>query len=53
MTPATLSPVVRHRRTATGPYITSITPETAGWSYSGLRVLELPSGGELPRDRPG
>ena len=46
MQPA-LSPVVRHRSTATGPYITSITPEAAGWSYSGLRVLELPPGGQL------
>ena len=44
---AILSPVVRHRSTATGPYITSITPEAAGWSYSGLRVLELPPGGQL------
>ncbi len=44
---AELSPVVRHRSTATGPYITSITPERAGWSYSGLRVLELPPGGQL------
>ena len=42
-----LPPVVRHRSTVTGPYITSITPEAAGWSYSGLRVLELPSGGRL------
>jgi 5-deoxy-glucuronate isomerase len=41
------SPVVRHRSTSAGPYVTSITPEAAGWSYSGLRVLELPAGGEL------
>ena len=47
MREAELSPVVRHRSTATGPYITSITPEGAGWSYSGLRVLELPPGGQL------
>jgi 5-deoxy-glucuronate isomerase len=39
--------VVRHRSTAAGLYLTSITPETAGWSYSGLRVLELPAGGQL------
>ncbi|MGH8794919.1 MAG: 5-deoxy-glucuronate isomerase [Stackebrandtia sp.] len=32
--------------TATGPYRTTVTPETAGWRYSGLRVLELPPGGE-------
>ena len=42
-----LSSVVRHRSTATGPFITSITPEAAGWSHSGLRVLELPPGGQL------
>ena len=47
MTSAALSPVVRHRSTAAGPYITSVTPEAAGWSYSGLRVLELPPGGQL------
>ncbi|GAA4145998.1 5-deoxy-glucuronate isomerase [Actinomadura keratinilytica] len=27
------------------PYLTEITPETAGWTYSGLRVVELPPGG--------
>ena len=40
-------PVVRHRSTAAGPYLTSITPEAAGWTYSGLRVPELAPGGEL------
>ncbi|MGI8331501.1 5-deoxy-glucuronate isomerase [Actinomadura scrupuli] len=32
--------------TATGPYALEVTPESAGWGYSGLRVLELPAGGE-------
>ncbi|MEU6036488.1 5-deoxy-glucuronate isomerase [Actinomadura sp. NPDC047616] len=27
------------------PYLTEITPETAGWTYSGLRVVALPPGG--------
>jgi 5-deoxy-glucuronate isomerase len=47
VTPATVSPVVRHRSTAAGPYLTSITPEAAGWTYSGLRVVELPPDGQL------
>ena len=29
----------------------AITPETAGWAYSGLRVLELAAGGSA-RSRP-
>lgn len=28
-----------------GPYELVVTPETAGWGYSALRVLELPPGG--------
>ncbi|GII23683.1 5-deoxy-glucuronate isomerase [Planosporangium mesophilum] len=31
--------------TAEGPYPLVITPESAGWNYSGLRVLGLPPGG--------
>jgi 5-deoxy-glucuronate isomerase len=30
---------------ATGPYALEVTPESAGWGHSGLRVLELPAGG--------
>jgi 5-deoxy-glucuronate isomerase len=30
---------------AAGPYAIDVTPESAGWGYSGLRVLELPAGG--------
>ncbi|MZD56278.1 5-deoxy-glucuronate isomerase [Streptomyces sp. SID5606] len=30
---------------ADGPYAVEVTPESAGWGYSGLRVLTLPSGG--------
>jgi 5-deoxy-glucuronate isomerase len=38
----------RHLRasaTADGPWRVSVTPERAGWDYSGLRVLGLPAGG--------
>ncbi|MFJ5561198.1 5-deoxy-glucuronate isomerase [Streptomyces sp. NPDC093250] len=28
-----------------GPYAVDVSPRTAGWGYSGLRVLELPPGG--------
>ena len=30
---------------AAGPYSLEVTPESAGWGYSGLRVLELEPGG--------
>jgi len=33
------------RSAAEGPYGVVVTPEVAGWTYSGLRVLELPAGG--------
>jgi 5-deoxy-glucuronate isomerase len=39
-----------HRRalsTADGPWSLVITPDEAGWGFSGLRVAELPPGGEL------
>ncbi|MEU0848298.1 5-deoxy-glucuronate isomerase [Streptomyces flaveolus] len=32
-------------KAAGGPYAVDVTPETAGWGYSGLRVLHLPPGG--------
>ncbi|MGW1029415.1 5-deoxy-glucuronate isomerase [Streptomyces sp. NPDC002577] len=32
-------------KAAGGPYTVDISPETAGWGYSSLRVLELPPGG--------
>jgi 5-deoxy-glucuronate isomerase len=37
---------LRHGDTADGPWSLRITPEQAGWAYSGLRVLELGPGGE-------
>ncbi|HEY2520266.1 MAG TPA: 5-deoxy-glucuronate isomerase [Streptosporangiaceae bacterium] len=36
--------------TTEGPYVTAITPENAGWSYSGLRVAELSPGGKVELD---
>src|SRR3954449_4505372 len=30
---------------AAGPYALEVTPESAGWAHSGLRILELPAGG--------
>ena len=35
------------RSSAHGDFSTVVTPERAGWSYSSLRVLELPPGGAL------
>ncbi|HEY0813003.1 MAG TPA: 5-deoxy-glucuronate isomerase [Pseudonocardia sp.] len=39
--------VVRRGETAEGPFSLVITPKTAGWGYSSLRVLELPAGGSV------
>ncbi|MFJ5674962.1 5-deoxy-glucuronate isomerase [Streptomyces sp. NPDC093097] len=33
-------------RGAAGPYVLDVSPERAGWGYSSLRILELPSGGD-------
>ena len=40
-------PLVRRAAAASGPYLTEITPEAAGWSYSGLRIVELEPGGQV------
>jgi 5-deoxy-glucuronate isomerase len=32
---------------ADGPYSALVTPERAGWTYSGLRIVELPPGGRI------
>ena len=37
--------VVRHGAGAAGPYDLEVTPRSAGWAHSGLRVLHLPAGG--------
>ena len=36
---------LRRGTTADGPFSLVITPERAGWAYSGLKVLTLPPGG--------
>src|SRR5215470_8492420 len=36
-----------------GPYALEITPESAGWGYSGLRILELAAGGAQAFDTGG
>ncbi|GAA3072291.1 5-deoxy-glucuronate isomerase [Pseudonocardia yunnanensis] len=41
----TVGPVVRRGETGDDTFSLVITPENAGWGYSSLRVLELPSGG--------
>ena len=37
---------LRAGEAARAPYTLALMPERAGWTYSGLRVLELPAGGE-------
>ena len=37
--------LVRSGATASPPFSLAVTPESAGWGFSGLRVLELPPGG--------
>ena len=46
----TLPPVVRRGATAEGDYSLVVTPETAGWLYSGMRVLELSANGRTSFD---
>jgi 5-deoxy-glucuronate isomerase len=46
----TVGPVVRRGETADGTFSLVITPETASWGYSSLRVLELPAGGSAMFD---
>ncbi|MBQ0902003.1 5-deoxy-glucuronate isomerase [Micromonospora sp. U21] len=36
--------------TARAPWAVEITPERAGWTYAGLRVLSLPQGGQVTFD---
>lgn len=47
MSPATTTadPVVRRGSTGDGTFALAVGPERAGWTYSGLRILELPAGG--------
>ena len=45
MTSAVLPRHVRHGATAGGQFSLQISAESAGWGYSGLRVLSLAEGG--------
>ena len=40
-----MSGILRHGTTAHSEYSLVITPESAGWAFSGLRILELLPGG--------
>ncbi len=42
--------VLRRHETAEGDFAMVITPKSAGWGYSGLRVLELAPGGSATFD---
>ena len=44
---AALGPMVRAGETAEGPFSLVITPESAGWGYSSLRIVELPASGTV------
>jgi 5-deoxy-glucuronate isomerase len=44
-TVTTLPHVVRRGATAEGDFSLVVTPESAGWTYSGMRVLELSANG--------
>ncbi|GAA0903997.1 5-deoxy-glucuronate isomerase [Pseudonocardia zijingensis] len=42
--------IVREGESAEEPFSLVITPKTAGWEYSSLRMLELPAGGSAEFD---
>ncbi|MBW0117810.1 5-deoxy-glucuronate isomerase [Pseudonocardia abyssalis] len=42
--------VIRAGESAEGPFSLVVTPASAGWEYSSLRVLELPAGGSATFD---
>lgn len=42
-----LGPVVRAGETADGPFSLVVTPETAGWGHSSLRIANLPASGTV------
>jgi 5-deoxy-glucuronate isomerase len=45
-----LPPLVRHGSAGREPFALEVTPEDAGWGYSGLRVLELGAGAQVAFD---
>ena len=50
MTATTASQHLPAGSAASGPYALEVTPESAGWGHSSLRVLELPAGGSHTLD---
>lgn len=44
---ARVNPLVRRGNSAERPYEVVVSPESAGWHYSGLRVVALPVGGRV------
>jgi 5-deoxy-glucuronate isomerase len=42
-----VNPLMPRGSTARKPFDTVVTPENAGWGFSGLRILELPVGARL------
>ena len=50
MTATTASQHLPAGSAASGPYALEVTPESAGWGYSSLRVLDLPAGGRTTLD---
>ncbi|MGY1763198.1 5-deoxy-glucuronate isomerase [Geodermatophilus sp. SYSU D00779] len=50
MTATTASQHLPAGTAAAGPYALEVTPESAGWGHSSLRVLELPAGGSHDLD---
>ena len=47
MTVAATDRLLRAGSTAQGDAVLVVTPESAGWAHSGLRVVELPAGGSV------
>jgi 5-deoxy-glucuronate isomerase len=50
MTTARVNPVLPKGSAADKPFDLVVTPENAGWAYSGLRVLDLPIGARVTFD---
>lgn len=47
MTDARVDPLVPRGSSAERPFDVNVTPESAGWSHTGLRVVQLPVGGRV------
>ncbi|WP_430787457.1 5-deoxy-glucuronate isomerase [Actinoplanes sp. G11-F43] len=47
MTDARVNPLVPRGSSAERPFDVNVTPESAGWEHTGLRVVQLPVGGRV------